>query len=176
MINLGWRLITSSDGRPFDAVFGEQAPEGGGLEDPEPDIEPTATMMMLSMNGIRQPHTRNWSPEIAAEHEHREIRQQQSGRAPNCGHDGNETTVGVRSRPFHRQQHRAAPFAADADALDEAKDGQENGAPDADTGIGRNEAHRKGCKAGHQQRRDQCPLAPDAVAVSDRKSPRRSGG
>jgi len=48
--------------------------------------------------------------------------------------------------------------------LDQTEDGQENGAPHADTGIGRHQAHRKGGKAGHQQRRDQCLLAPNAVA------------
>ena len=45
--------------------------------------------------------------------------------------------------PFHREQHRAAPFAADTDALDQADERQKNGAPDADAVVARHKAHAK---------------------------------
>ena len=73
--------------------------------------------------------------------------------------------MGVRPRPFHRQQYRAAPFAADAHSLDEADDGQDDGAPDADLVVGRDEADGEGCQAGQQKGRDQRLLAADAIAV-----------
>src|SRR5689334_24193763 len=36
-----------------------------------------------------------------------------------------ESSVGIGPGPFHGHQHRAAPFAADADALDEPQDGEQ---------------------------------------------------
>src|SRR5260370_7117773 len=68
-------------------------------------------------------------------------------------------------RPFQRQQHRAAPFAADTDTLDQAQQGQNDRAPDADRRVARYKTYGEGSKAGHQQRRDQRRLAPDAVAI-----------
>jgi len=59
--------------------------------------------------------------------------------------------MGTRSRPFHRQQYRAAPFAADADPLDQTQHGQDDGTPDADLGIARHKAHGKGREAPQQQ-------------------------
>src|SRR6516165_2489734 len=102
-------------------------------------------MTMLSMKGIRQPHTRNWSPEMRPRR--------------------NEAAVGVGARPFHGQQHRPAPFTADTYALDEANDCQDDGAPDADRLVGRNEADGEGREPGQEQGRDQRSLAADAVAI-----------
>jgi MFS family permease len=45
---------------------------------------------------------------------------------------GDEAAVIVGARPFHRQQHRAAPLAADADPLDKADGGENDRAPNAD--------------------------------------------
>jgi len=69
------------------------------------------------------------------------------------------------SRPFHRQQHRAAPFATDADALDRPQHSQGDCAPDADLLVGWHEGDEKGCDAHKQKRRNERPLAADAVAV-----------
>ena len=57
---------------------------------------------------------------------------------PSCGHEVMKPRCWVGPRPLHREQHRAAPLAADADALDEADDRQDDGAPDSDL------AHRWG--------------------------------
>jgi hypothetical protein len=67
--------------------------------------------------------------------------------------------------PFHREQDRAAPFAADADALEHAQDGEDHRAPDPDRLIGRHEGDQKGRDAHAQERRDQRRLAADAIAV-----------
>jgi hypothetical protein len=68
-------------------------------------------------------------------------------------------------RPFHRDQRGAAPFAADADPLDKAHDGQDDRAPDTDRSVAGDETHGKGRQTGNQQRSDQRNLAPDAVAI-----------
>ena len=73
--------------------------------------------------------------------------------------------MGVGSRPFHRDQGRAAPFAADAETLDKADDGQDDRAPDADRCVAGDKADREGRQPGQQQGRDQRHLAADAVAV-----------
>jgi hypothetical protein len=118
-------------------------------------------MTMLSMNGMRQPQTRNWSPEIA-------LNTNTAGR--------NEAAVAVGTRPFHRQQHRAAPFAADPDPLDKADDRQDDGPPDANCFVGRDKAYREGCQSSRQKGGDQRPLAPDAVAeMPEKRRPDRPG-
>ena len=71
----------------------------------------------------------------------------------------------MRARPFHRQQHRSAPFAADADALNHAQHGQDHRAPDANRRVGRHEGDQEGRDAHAQQRGDQRRLAADAIAV-----------
>jgi hypothetical protein len=71
----------------------------------------------------------------------------------------------ISARPLHRQQYRAAPLATDPDPLDEADDGQNDGAPGADRVISRNEGHGEGGESGEQQGRNQGPFAADAIAV-----------
>ena len=123
---------------------------------------------------MRHPQSRNWLPAICAERQRRQIRQEQPGRHAELRPRGNKAAMMVGSRPLHRQQHRAAPLAADPDTLDEAQDRQDDRTPDADLRVGRDERHQKGRDAHQQQRRDQRRLAPDAVAVvtEDRRSDR----
>src|SRR6516162_11562768 len=85
---------------------------------------PTPTMTMLIRNGMRQPHTRNWSPRKPAEDQHGQISQEEPGRRPELRPGGDKAAMLVGSRPFHRQKHRTSPFAADPDALDQANAGQ----------------------------------------------------
>jgi hypothetical protein len=82
--------------------------------------------------------------------------------------------VGIRARPFHRKQYRAAPFAPEPETLDEANDGQDDGAPNADLFVGRDEAYGEGRKAGQQQGRDQRRLAtyPIPKMAKDRRTDR----
>ena len=103
-----------------------------------------------------------------AEHEHRNVCQQQAGRPAELRPRGDEAAVLVGPCPLHREQHRAAPLAADADALDEADDGEDHGTPDSDRLISGDDADRRGGKPGQQQCRDQRRLAADAVATQAR--------
>jgi len=73
--------------------------------------------------------------------------------------------MGIGAGPFHRQQYRSTPFAADPNPLNEADPRQNDGAPDADRLISRNEAYGKSGDAGDQQCCDQGGLAADTVAV-----------
>ncbi len=61
-------------------------------------------------------------------------------------------------------QHRAAPFAADREALDDAKDDQSNGRPYADAVVARHDPDQDGCEAHHHEAPHQQFLAADAVA------------
>ena len=127
---------------------------------------PTPTRMIDSANGMRQPQTRKSSPVVQALNARTARFDSNSPQGtPNCGHDGHQTALPFGARPFHRQQHRAAPFAADADALDHAQHGQQHRAPDADRRVGRHESDGEGREAHAQQRGDQRRLAADAVAV-----------
>jgi hypothetical protein len=60
--------------------------------------------------------------------------------------------------------HRAAPFAAEPDALHEAQHDQQDRRPDADLLIGRQAADQEGAAAHDQERRGQHRLAPKPVA------------
>src|SRR5580704_2047538 len=79
-IDIGWRLLAHprqrrqddqlwltldrfDDRYPFDPFFGDQPPEHGRFKNPEPDIKPHADHDDAGMNGMRQPQTRNRSPE-----------------------------------------------------------------------------------------------------------------
>jgi len=58
--------------------------------------------------------------------------------------------------------------------LDQANNRKQHGTPDADALIGRDETHRDGGEAGHQQCRDQGCLAADPVApVAEYRCPDR---
>ena len=63
-----------------------------------------------------------------------------------------------------RHQHRAAPLAADPDALGEAQQHQQHRRPDADLGVGGQAPDQEGGHAHDQQRQHQHGLAADAVA------------
>jgi len=71
----------------------------------------------------------------------------------------------VGARPLHRQQHRSAPLATDADTLKHPQHRQDDRAPDADRGVGRHECDQEGRDTHAQKRGDQCRLAADAIAV-----------
>ena len=49
--------------------------------------------------------------------------------------------------------------------MDEADDGQNDRAPDANRVVSRNDAHGEGSKSGEQEGRNSRPFAADAIAV-----------
>jgi hypothetical protein len=69
------------------------------------------------------------------------------------------------ARPFHRQQHRAGPFATDAYSLYKSKDGENDCAPNADSCIGRYQCDPKGCESHAQKRSDKRHLVAAAVTM-----------
>src|SRR5664279_5879764 len=69
------------------------------------------------------------------------------------------------TRPFHRQQHRATPFATDADALNYSQNRQDNRAPYADRFISWHKCDEESCDAHAQECCDEGRFAPDPVAV-----------
>ena len=132
------------------------------------------TMTMLSMNGNAPAPDQELIARYGAEHQHSDVGQEKPGRAAELRPRSDEAAMLVGARPFHREQDRAAPFAAHADSLDEADDGQDDGAPDADRIVARHESDGEGGEAGDQQGRDQRRLAPDTVAIvaEDRRADR----
>jgi len=52
--------------------------------------------------------------------------------------------MGIGLGPLHGDQCRPAPLTAYADTLNEAHDREDHRAPDADRGVARDEAYRKG--------------------------------
>src|ERR1700730_13943424 len=122
-------------------------------------------MMMLRANGMRHPQVKNWSPETALKTNTATFARKQPGRRAKLRPGGNKTPIGVGPRPFHRQQYRAAPFAADPDTLDEAQNNHDDGAPDAYLLIARHQGHGKGRHARQQEGSNQRRLAPEPIAV-----------
>src|SRR5689334_14147750 len=72
-------------------------------------------------------------------------------------------TVGL--CPLHGQQDGAAPFAADADALNKPENGENDGAPYADMIVPGNEGDQERGAAHEQECCDQRGLAAEAVAI-----------
>jgi len=89
--------------RPFDPVFGEQSPKGRGLEGTEPDVEAHPNHDDAEQERDAPPPNQELIARDRAEDQHRQSCQQQSGRRPELWPSGNEATMRVRSRPFHRQ-------------------------------------------------------------------------
>src|ERR1700751_3288166 len=108
-------------------------------------------MTMLNINGIRQPHTRNWSPEIQLNINTMMFASNNPAGPPSCGHDVMKPRCLLVRAHSIAQQDRAAPFAADPNALDEANGGQDDGAPDAYGLIGRNKTDGEGRNPGQEQ-------------------------
>src|SRR5262249_36007634 len=100
-----------------------------------------------------------------AEDQHGEVGEEQAGGPAELRPGRDEAAVLVRARPFHREEDRAAPFAADADALDEAQKGQDDRAPEPDRVVTGHEPDERRRDAGHQQSDDQRRLAAETVAI-----------
>src|ERR1700722_6038011 len=120
---------------------------------------------MLSRNGMRQPQTRNWSPEMRLKTSTATFASSNPAGPPNCGHEVMKPRCLLVRAHSIESSTEPPPLAADAPPLDEADDGQDDGTPDADLVIGGDEADRRGGNPGYQQRGYERPLATDAVAI-----------
>ena len=93
---------------------------------------PTATRIRLARKGTRQPHESNVSSDIVAD-------SSVIPPVPSTNPTGTPIWAKLPSRPrlllvtpFHREQHRAAPLAADRDALQHAQSHEQQRRGDAD--------------------------------------------
>ena len=135
-----------------------------GVHDAEPDVEPDGDHHEAKQERDAPAPNQELVAGDAAEHQHGYVCQQQAGGTAELRPGGDEAAVLVGPRPLHREQHRATPLAADANALDKTDDGQDDCTPDSDRFIGGDEADRGGRKPGQEQRGYQRRLAADAVA------------
>ncbi|GAA3142605.1 hypothetical protein GCM10020001_076880 [Nonomuraea salmonea] len=71
----------------------------------------------------------------------------------------------ARLAPFGGEEHGSAPFAADADALEQAQQREQDAAPDADLLVRGHEPDEGGGHAHGDEGGDERGLAADAVAV-----------
>ena len=82
----------------------------------------------------------------------------------------------ARRRVLDREQHRAAPLAAEPEALAETAQREQERRGDADRVVGRQHADSDRRHAHRQQRRDQRRLAADAIAeVAEQRRADRPG-
>jgi hypothetical protein len=100
-----------------------------------------------------------------AECEDRKVCQEQAAGDAELRPRRHQSALTVVTRPFHRQQHRSAPFTANADALNHPQNRQNDRTPDADRLVCRYECNKEGCNAHAQKRGDERRLAADAVAI-----------
>ncbi len=113
---------------------------------------------------MRQPHARNSaSLSICGQHDEDAGRAEEAERRAELREHAVPALLAAR-RVLGREQHGAAPFAAEAQALAEPAEREQRRRRDADRGVGRQQADRDGRQAHRQQRRDERRLAPDAVA------------
>ena len=126
--------------------------------------KPSTTSTELTMNGTRQPQLRNCSSvSDTARREEQPVRREEADRRPELREHAEPAALAGR-RVFGREQRRAAPFAAEADALAEAQDAQQDRREAADRVVARHEADQRGRQAHHEQRCDERRLTADPVA------------
>ena len=119
---------------------------------------------MLSRNGMRQPQFTKSGPDNRLKNRTDTLASSRPAGTPNCGQLALKPRRPCRA-PLHRQQHRAAPFAADSDALDEAQNAQDDAAGNANGGVARDKRDKERAQAHEHQAGDERRLASNAIAV-----------
>jgi len=157
-----------------DPLVRDYLAEDRRLEDAEPDPQPNSHHDEAQPERDAPSPAQELIPRHLTERQDREVREEETCRPAKLRPRRDEPAIFARAGPFHRQQHRAAPFAADPDPLNEAQGDQQNRAPDADMLIGGDASDQKGRQAGQQQCRNQRGFAADAIAVmpKDRRADR----
>src|SRR3984957_6288217 len=108
-------------GGTIHLALGQQFGEHRRLHDAEPDVEADADQYAAERERDPPPPGETLLTGHLTEAENREIGEEKSARNAKLRPGGDEPARLVATRPFHRHQHRTAPFAADADTLDEAQ-------------------------------------------------------
>ena len=165
MISRGCLLITSRIGAFSIFFVSSKLLEHRRFEDAEPDPQADADQDDAEQERHAPAPGREIGARPGAEPEDHQVRQEQAGRHAELRPRCNQPAAAMAARPLHRDQHRAAPFAADADALQHAQHGQDDRAPDADRCVARHEGDQERGDAHQHQRGDQRRLAADAVAI-----------
>src|ERR1700746_2243173 len=152
-------------GRALDLALGQQFGEHRRLENAERDITPHADEDEAQEERYAPAPGEELLAGHLAEREHGEVGEEKPTGHAELRQGVDEPARMIGARPLHGHQHRSAPLAADADPLNEAQDGEEDRAPDADALVGRHQRHRESGETHEQQRRDQGRFAADAVAI-----------
>ena len=136
---------------------------------------PTASSTMLSRNGMRQPQARNAASPV------REA-DAASTRVDSTMPLGAPALVKLAHRPrrddgvLGGHQHRAAPLAADRDALHDAQEHQQDRGPHPDLGVGGQQADQGAAHAHDGHAQHEHLLAADPVAeVTEHDAAQRAG-
>ena len=107
-------------------TLGSKPPKYWCFEDAEPNPQADADEYDAQREwDAPAPHQKRIARHPAKE-EHCKIGQKQAGGGTELRPGRKEAALVVMARPFHRQQNRATPLAADADPLQEAEDGQQD--------------------------------------------------
>ena len=149
----------------FDATLLDQPLEERRLQHAQPDVQADPDQDDAEVE--RYPPTPAGEAFLTgdvAHDEQRAVREEQTDRDTKLGPAGDQAAPAAVT-PLHREQDRAAPFAADADPLGKAEDDQEDGAPNANRRVGRHEPDQEGRHPHQEERRDQGRLTSDPVAV-----------
>src|ERR1700756_4173765 len=126
-------------GRALDSALSEKLGEDRRFENPQSDIEADDDQEQTQHERYAPTPGEKLLAGHLAEREHGEVGEKEPARHAELRPGGDESAGMIGARPFHRHQHRAAPFPTDADALDETQDGQKDRAPNADALIGRHQ-------------------------------------
>src|SRR5215469_2206548 len=148
MTSVGWRLRTSTTGARATRSFAMTRWKIGVSRMPSRTHKPIPTMTRLSQNGTRHPPAQKLIGGHPAERQDREVGEEETGRRAQLRPGREEPAIFARACPLHRHQHRAAPFTADTDPLNEAQYDHHDRAPDADLFVGRDASDQKGRQAG----------------------------
>ena len=162
--------------RTLDPALRDQPAEHRRFQNPQPNVQADRRPARCSGGtGSRQPHVEERGrPDSALNARTARFARNRPAGTPNCGQRSDEAAVLVRLRPLHREQHRAAPFAADADALDEAQHRQDDRAPDADRCIAGDEARPGTSRCPSAAASRSAPPCGRGGRRNGRRSPRRS--
>ena len=161
---LPWRA-EQFDHRHRDDFLGFlDAAEGRRLHDLEPDIETDRDQDGADQEGDAPAPGEEVRVAQKRQNVDHARAQQQTGGNADLRPASVKAAVAAR-RMLDRQQHCPAPFAADADALEDAQHQQQDRRPDADRGVGRQQADQERRDAHDQHGHDQHRLATDAIAI-----------
>ena len=152
-------------GRAGHLFLSEDPGEDWGFENAQTDIKADADHDDADQEWNSPAPHQKLIPRHGAEAEQCQIGEREPGWGAELRPRRDEATMFIGARPFHGQQHRPAPFAAEADTLDEPQQHQDNRAPDADRLIGWHQADGERGEAGQQQGHDQRVFASNPVAV-----------